>query len=106
MTTPGQTDQTIVANDLRRTFTSRKGDIEAVRGVDLAVGAGEIFGFLGPNGAGKTTTLRMLATLLPPTSGEATVAGRRPAAGAAAGPRAHRLCATGRLHGPGRDRPR
>jgi ABC-2 type transport system ATP-binding protein len=74
MTTPGQTDQTIVANDLRRTFTSRKGDIEAVRGVDLAVGAGEIFGFLGPNGAGKTTTLRMLATLLPPTSGEATVA--------------------------------
>ncbi len=75
MTTPGQTDQTIVANDLRRTFTSRKGDIEAVRGVDLAVGAGEIFGFLGPNGAGKTTTLRMLATLLPPTSGEATVAG-------------------------------
>ena len=75
MTSASQTDQTIVANDLRRTFTSRKGDIEAVRGVDLAVGAGEIFGFLGPNGAGKTTTLRMLATLLPPTSGEATVAG-------------------------------
>ena len=50
-------------------------DIEAVRGVDLRVGAGEIFGFLGPNGAGKTTTLRMLATLLTPTSGEATVAG-------------------------------
>ncbi|HEV8282425.1 MAG TPA: ATP-binding cassette domain-containing protein [Candidatus Limnocylindrales bacterium] len=75
MTTPGQIDQTIVANELRRTFKSRKGDIEAVRGVDLAVGAGEIFGFLGPNGAGKTTTLRMLATLLPPTAGEATVAG-------------------------------
>ena len=49
--------------------------MEAVRGVDLSVGAGEIFGFLGPNGAGKTTTLRMLATLLTPTSGEATVAG-------------------------------
>jgi ABC-2 type transport system ATP-binding protein len=65
----------IQTKDLRRTFTSRKGDIEAVRGVDLAVGAGEIFGFLGPNGAGKTTTLRMLATLLTPTSGEATVAG-------------------------------
>jgi ABC-2 type transport system ATP-binding protein len=46
-----------------------------VRGVDLEVGAGEIFGFLGPNGAGKTTTLRMLATLLTPTSGEASVAG-------------------------------
>ena len=65
----------IQTKDLRRTFTSRKGDIEAVRGVDLTVGAGEIFGFLGPNGAGKTTTLRMLATLLTPTSGEATVAG-------------------------------
>ena len=49
--------------------------VEAVRGVDLNVGAGEIFGFLGPNGAGKTTTLRMLATLLTPTPGEATVAG-------------------------------
>jgi ABC-2 type transport system ATP-binding protein len=60
---------------LRRTFKSRGGPIEAVRGVDLDVRAGEIFGFLGPNGAGKTTTLRMLATLLPPTDGEATVAG-------------------------------
>ena len=47
----------------------------AVDGVDLDVRAGEIFGFLGPNGAGKTTTLRMLSTLLPPTGGEATVAG-------------------------------
>src|SRR5690606_38893952 len=44
-------------------------------GVDLTVGEGEIFGFLGPNGAGKTTTLRMLATLLTPDGGEATVAG-------------------------------
>jgi ABC-2 type transport system ATP-binding protein len=67
----------IETRDLRRTFKTRgkTADIEAVRGVDLVVGAGEIFGFLGPNGAGKTTTLRMLATLLPPTSGEATVAG-------------------------------
>jgi ABC-2 type transport system ATP-binding protein len=65
----------ILTRELRRTFRSRKGDVEAVRGVDLAVGAGEIFGFLGPNGAGKTTTLRMLARLLTPTSGEATVAG-------------------------------
>jgi ABC-2 type transport system ATP-binding protein len=65
----------ILTQDLRRTFASRKGDVEAVRGVDLTVGAGEVFGFLGPNGAGKTTTLRMLATLLAPTSGEATVAG-------------------------------
>src|SRR6266566_2460746 len=65
----------IETSDLRRTFKTRGGAIEAVQGVDLRVGAGEIFGFLGPNGAGKTTTLRMLATLLTPTAGEATVAG-------------------------------
>jgi len=65
----------IETSDLRRTFKARGGAIEAVQGVDLRVGAGEIFGFLGPNGAGKTTTLRMLATLITPTSGEATVAG-------------------------------
>src|SRR3989304_3662718 len=61
--------------DLRKTFKNRRSEVEAVRGVDLRIEAGEIFGFLGPNGAGKTTTLRMLATLLPPTAGEATVAG-------------------------------
>jgi ABC-2 type transport system ATP-binding protein len=65
----------ITTRDLARTFKSRGGAVEAVRGVDLRVGAGEIFGFLGPNGAGKTTTLRMLATLLTPTAGEATIAG-------------------------------
>ena len=75
MTTPTVRGPIIETHDLRRTFKVRKTEIEAVRGVDLAVGAGEIFGFLGPNGAGKTTTLRMLATLLTPTSGEATVAG-------------------------------
>ena len=47
----------------------------AVAGVDLAIDAGEIFGLVGPNGAGKTTMLRMLATLLAPTSGDATIAG-------------------------------
>jgi ABC-2 type transport system ATP-binding protein len=62
----------IVARSLRRTF---KGGIEAVQDIDLTVSAGEVFGFLGPNGAGKTTTVRMLCTLLPPTSGTATVAG-------------------------------
>src|SRR5256714_8149181 len=62
----------IAARSLRRTF---KGGIEAVRDIDLAVSAGEVFGFLGPNGTGKTTTVRMLCTLLPPTSGSATVAG-------------------------------
>jgi ABC-2 type transport system ATP-binding protein len=62
----------ISARALRRTF---KGDIEAVRDIDLTVAPGEVFGFLGPNGAGKTTTVRMLCTLLPPTAGSATVMG-------------------------------
>jgi ABC-2 type transport system ATP-binding protein len=69
------TDAMIETRDLRRTFRSRSDEVEAVRGVDLRVERGEIFGFLGPNGAGKTTTLRMLATLIEPTSGEASVAG-------------------------------
>ena len=47
----------------------------AVAGVDLAIEPGEIFGLVGPNGAGKTTMLRMLATLLQPTSGDAEIAG-------------------------------
>ena len=50
-------------------------DVEAVRGIDLDVRRGEVFGFLGPNGAGKTTTVRMLCTLLPVTDGTASVAG-------------------------------
>ncbi|WP_203657970.1 ATP-binding cassette domain-containing protein [Actinocatenispora rupis] len=60
---------------LRKTFRSKRGTVEAVRGVDLAVAEGQVFGFLGPNGAGKTTTLRMLSTLLTPDGGEATVVG-------------------------------
>ncbi len=51
------------------------GEIEAVRGVDLRIEAGEVFGFLGPNGAGKSTTVKMLTTLLSITSGRAFVAG-------------------------------
>jgi ABC-2 type transport system ATP-binding protein len=69
----------IETRGLRKSFTSRQGRekkvVEAVRGVDLDVAAGEIFGFLGPNGAGKTTTLRMLATLIEPDGGTATIAG-------------------------------
>jgi ABC-2 type transport system ATP-binding protein len=68
-TTPGPA---IAAESLVRTF---KGGVEAVRGIDLHIDAGEVFGFLGPNGAGKTTTVRMLCTLLPPSAGSATVAG-------------------------------
>ncbi|MCI0713097.1 MAG: ATP-binding cassette domain-containing protein [Chloroflexi bacterium] len=71
----------IETNKLRKVFNVRQGKnggdqtIEAVKGIDLQVRTGEIFGFLGPNGAGKTTTLRMLSTLIPPTDGQATIAG-------------------------------
>ena len=65
----------IQAHGLARTFRTRRGTVEAVRGVDIDVAQGELVGFLGPNGAGKTTTLRMLTTLLTPTAGTATVAG-------------------------------
>ena len=69
----------IETRGLRKSFVSRQGrekkTVDAVRGVDLTVDEGEIFGFLGPNGAGKTTTLRMLATLIEPDGGEATIAG-------------------------------
>src|SRR5215210_1828134 len=65
-------ESAIEARGLTRTF---KGDVEAVRGIDLEVASGEVFGFLGPNGAGKSTTVRMLCTLLPPTAGTADVAG-------------------------------
>ncbi|MFI6064874.1 ATP-binding cassette domain-containing protein [Micromonospora sp. NPDC051227] len=69
----------IETRGLRKSFRSRAGretkTVDAVRGVDLDVAKGEIFGFLGPNGAGKTTTLRMLATLIEPDGGEATIAG-------------------------------
>jgi ABC-2 type transport system ATP-binding protein len=56
-------------------LTKRYGDLLAVDGVDFTVGSGEVFGFLGPNGAGKSTTIKMLCTLVDPTSGGATVAG-------------------------------
>jgi ABC-2 type transport system ATP-binding protein len=65
----------IEAHGLARTFRVRNHTVQAVRGVDMTVEAGEIVGFLGPNGAGKTTTLRMLTTLLAPTAGTAAVAG-------------------------------
>ena len=69
----------IQVDGLTKTFSVKRGrertEVTAVDGVDLHVDAGEIVGFLGPNGAGKTTTLRMLTTLLRPTSGSAVVAG-------------------------------
>ncbi|MBA2726315.1 MAG: ABC transporter ATP-binding protein, partial [Actinobacteria bacterium] len=72
----------IEARDLRRTYRTSTGfirrkalDVEAVRGVSFNVEEGELFGLLGPNGAGKTTTIKMLITLLIPTSGRASVLG-------------------------------
>jgi ABC-2 type transport system ATP-binding protein len=65
----------ISARALSRDFVVKKEKVHAVRGIDLDIGQGELVAFLGPNGAGKSTTLRMLTTLLPPTSGTATVAG-------------------------------
>src|SRR3954452_10527989 len=66
-----QTALAIEASGLRKSF----GETRAVDGVDLAVPAGSIYGVLGPNGAGKTTTIRMLATLVVPDAGSASVLG-------------------------------
>src|SRR6201991_213296 len=65
----------VEARALVKPYKSRAGTVEAVKGVDLRIETGEIFGFLGPNGAGKSTTVRMLTTLLSITSGTAVVAG-------------------------------
>ncbi len=65
----------VEAQGLVKQYRGRSGTVDAVRGVDLAVAAGEVFGFLGPNGAGKSTTVRMLTTLMSITSGTARVAG-------------------------------
>ncbi|SHM87988.1 ABC-2 type transport system ATP-binding protein [Cryptosporangium aurantiacum] len=65
----------IHTSDLTRNFVVKKKTVEAVRGLNLEVRPGELVALLGPNGAGKSTTLRMLTTLLSPTSGTASVAG-------------------------------
>jgi ABC-2 type transport system ATP-binding protein len=65
----------VQAERLVKTYTGRSGTVEAVRGVDLRIETGEVFGFLGPNGAGKSTTVKMLTTLLSITAGTARVAG-------------------------------
>jgi len=65
----------IRTEDLRKTYKSSRGDVPAVRGIDLSVGSGQFFGLLGPNGAGKSTTIGMLTTLVLPTGGRAWVAG-------------------------------
>jgi ABC-2 type transport system ATP-binding protein len=65
----------IRTEDLRKTYKSSRGDVPAVRGIDLNVRSGQFFGLLGPNGAGKSTTIGMLTTLILPTGGQAWVAG-------------------------------
>ncbi|GGA49123.1 ATP-binding cassette domain-containing protein [Pelagibacterium lentulum] len=65
----------IHGRDITRTFKTKTGTVEAVRGLNLDVGEGELVAFLGPNGAGKSTSVRMLTTLLPMTSGAASVGG-------------------------------
>jgi len=75
MTTTQNTQTLIRARGLGKSFAAKGGDVEAVKNLDLDVQRGELVAFLGPNGAGKSTTLRLLTTLLAPTSGEATVAG-------------------------------
>lgn len=79
-----RTENAIRARGLTKTFRRKKETVEAVKGVDLDVKQGELVAFLGPNGAGKSTTMRMLTSVLSPTSGSAEVAGcdvvREPAA--------------------------
>ena len=65
----------IAVENLRKSFHTRKGEVEAVSGVSFQAADGEITGLLGPNGAGKTTTLRMLYTLMRPQSGRVLVDG-------------------------------
>jgi daunorubicin resistance ABC transporter ATP-binding subunit len=72
---PGKGEAAIKTVGLRKTYKSSRGDVEAVRGIDLDIPAGEFFGLLGPNGAGKSTTIGMLTTLVAPTGGRAWVAG-------------------------------
>jgi ABC-2 type transport system ATP-binding protein len=72
---PNPASGAVAISGLRKSFRVSGKTIEAVRGIDLTVAEGEIFGLLGPNGAGKTTTLRILTTLLPADAGLAFVAG-------------------------------
>src|SRR5689334_20389051 len=77
MTTPCPTAPAVEMRGLKRVFKRSRGspEVVALDGVDLRIERGEVFGLLGPNGAGKTTAIKILNTLLYPTSGEARVAG-------------------------------
>ena len=77
MTPPGSTPPAVETRGLKRVFKRSRGspEVVALDGIDLRIERGEVFGLLGPNGAGKTTVIKILNTLLFPTSGEARVAG-------------------------------
>ena len=94
----------IFAEKLCKRFPAhRKEIVDAVRDLDLEVGKGEIFGLIGPNGAGKTTAMRMLCTLLVPSSGKATVTGFDLGNTGSRGPPAHWLRRAEGRHGAGCD---
>ena len=69
------TDRAIEVRSVRRVYAAKGGPVVALDGVDLDVESGELFGLLGPNGAGKTTLIKILTTLLTPTSGTARIFG-------------------------------
>jgi ABC-2 type transport system ATP-binding protein len=71
----GKTMDAITVEGLVKVYRTRKNEVRALDGIDLTVGEGTVLGLLGPNGAGKTTAVRILATLLRPDAGRATVAG-------------------------------
>ncbi len=71
----GPSGPAIVAEGLTKIYKSRSGEVRALDGLDLEVEEGTVLALLGPNGAGKTTTVRILATLLRPDAGRATVLG-------------------------------
>ncbi|MGB3082332.1 MAG: ABC transporter ATP-binding protein [Candidatus Omnitrophota bacterium] len=70
--------QVIITKNLYYTYETGKRKVEALKGIDLSVNRGEIFGFIGPNGAGKTTTIKLLLGILAPEKGELTLFGRSP----------------------------
>jgi ABC-2 type transport system ATP-binding protein len=67
----------IQLTNLSKTFGKRKQQVHAVRGIDLTVAKGQVYGFLGPNGAGKSTTIRMIMSLIRPTTGDVQLFGKR-----------------------------
>ncbi len=82
---PDQAEPALAMEAVRKTFRTAQGPLEAVAGIDLRVGAGEIVAFLGPNGAGKTTSIDMMLGLAVPTSGRVSVFGKDPREAVAAG---------------------